>query len=103
MGAYEYAFAPTVSKVTAKKVAATRARLSTKVNPNGLATKVRFVATAGKKHVHSAYVSLGGGATAVTSTATLTKLTAKTKYLVVAVAKNASGVTRSKPLKLRTP
>jgi hypothetical protein len=103
IGAYELPQAPTVAGFVARKVTAKKAELSVRVDPEGLATTVRYAGSNGKTNLAAGKaVHVGAGGAPVTVTFVLSGLIAKTTYRLQVIAKNADGVATSKVLKVKT-
>ena len=88
--------APTATTGAASSITTTTATLGASINPNGAATTVWFLygtssTLAGATQTTSQ--SLASGTTATSVTASLTGLTANTKYYFEPVAQNATGTT----------
>jgi hypothetical protein len=102
MGAYEFLEKPTIAALKAARPSKHVAHLSVRVNPEGLATTVKVVATAGHHQVTSHGVSAGHGHARKTVHLVLHGLKPGTTYRVQAVATNKAGKARSTKRKVRT-
>ncbi len=102
IGAYEFLQKPTTHALTITRKNAHTAHLTVRVNPEGLSTTVKLVATGGGKHVTSPTVSAGSGRTTSTVHLTLHGLSGHTGYKIHAVATNKAGHTHSAKKSLTT-
>jgi hypothetical protein len=103
MGAYEYLQAPAVAHLTKHHVTHHAATFRTRVNAEGLTTRVRFVARQGHHTLRSAWTSAHNSRAQRTVTLRIGGLRSATKCVVRLVASNAGGITTSKALTFRTP
>jgi hypothetical protein len=95
MGAYEFLPKPTLSKLDVTKTTAHVVRVSVKVNPGGLATHLRLVATHRGHHVRSRAFAAGKGRKRVITRLVLRGLRAGPSYQLRIVASNLGGHTSS--------
>jgi hypothetical protein len=102
IGAFELAQQPVSAKPKVTKKTKSSATLTVAVNPEGLPTTVRLVATHGHRQVMSSSVSARDGRKPHTVRLTIRRLAKHTKYTVVAVAKNAGGRVTSTKVVLTT-
>jgi hypothetical protein len=94
---------PTVSSTTVRDVSSRTARLTTRVDPNGQATTVRF--EYGRSTSYGSFtdrVDVGSGTSGVPVSIPLERLRPNTRYSFRAVATNETGSTRSLNRSFRT-
>jgi hypothetical protein len=103
MGAYEFLQKASVSSPKLSKKKSTSVKVAVAVNPEGLASKVRVVATHGRLTISTRTLSAGKSRSAKKLTFGLSKLRAHTKYSIHVVAVSAAGTTKSSTKKFTTP
>lgn len=91
IGAYEFVPAPAIGRITVSHRSSDALRIRIPVNPEGLPTQVRAVATHGTATLHSHWISVGHGRASRRITLTVRGLTARTSYLLVVTARNKGG------------
>jgi hypothetical protein len=102
MGAYELVQKPSTAGLKATSNAAHAVTMTVNVNPQGLATTVRLIATHGHTTVTSSVVSVGHGRAGKAVRLRLKGLTANTTYRIHAVAHNLGGSTNSRSRTITT-
>jgi hypothetical protein len=102
IGAYELLEPPSLGHLASAKISAHTAKLTVPVNPEGLSTTVRFVATHGKATVTSKG-SAGAGTATRPVTITLQGLRPHKRYTIVVTATNSAATVTSNALRVTTP
>jgi hypothetical protein len=102
MGAYEEISGPTIGKLRIVKRTKSSIKASVAVNPDGLATTVRLIATRPSYAIVLDGQRVGAGRKSKRVTLTIPDLRRHTKYVIQAAGSNAAGTHTSKKVAAKT-